>query len=76
MKERSMENKVATGGSPVTTTLLIVFVVLKLTGNIDWSWWWVLSPLWIPAAFFFAIILLGFILLKSSRPLFRWPQKD
>ena len=25
----------------------IVFVVLKLTGVIDWSWWWVMSPLWI-----------------------------
>jgi membrane protein YdbS with pleckstrin-like domain len=29
------------------TVLLVVFVVLKLTGNVDWSWWWVLSPLWI-----------------------------
>jgi hypothetical protein len=25
-------------------TLTIVFITLKLTGNIDWSWWWVLSP--------------------------------
>lgn len=24
----------------------IVFVVLKLCGVIDWSWWWVLSPMW------------------------------
>lgn len=30
--------------------LTIVFVVLRLTDNIDWSWWWVLSPLWISAA--------------------------
>lgn len=28
--------------------LFIVFLVLKLTGTIDWSWWWVTSPLWIP----------------------------
>jgi len=28
-------------------TLLIIFIVLKLTGLIAWSWWWVLSPLWI-----------------------------
>jgi hypothetical protein len=28
--------------------LTIVFVVLKLLDKIDWSWWWVLSPLWIP----------------------------
>jgi phosphoglycerol transferase MdoB-like AlkP superfamily enzyme len=35
----------------VTTTLLLVaFVVLNLTKVIDWSWWWVLSPLWIPVA--------------------------
>jgi hypothetical protein len=29
-------------------TLLIVFVVLKLTGVIAWGWFWVLSPLWLP----------------------------
>ena len=28
--------------------LFIVFLVLKLTGTIDWSWWWVTSPLWLP----------------------------
>lgn len=28
--------------------LAIAFVVLKLTGVIGWSWWWVLAPLWIP----------------------------
>ena len=27
--------------------LTIVFITLKLTGYITWSWWWVLSPLWI-----------------------------
>ena len=32
----------------IPTILLVVFVVLKLTGNIDWSWWWVMAPLWIP----------------------------
>lgn len=28
--------------------LTILFVGLKLTDHIDWSWWWVLSPIWIP----------------------------
>lgn len=28
--------------------LTIAFIVLKLTGYIDWSWWWVWSPLLIP----------------------------
>jgi len=31
----------------LATVLAIVFVVLKLTDVIAWSWWWVLSPLWI-----------------------------
>ena len=29
------------------TLLTVAFVVLKLCKVIDWSWWWVLSPLWI-----------------------------
>lgn len=29
---------------------IVTLVVLKLTGVITWSWWWVLSPLWISAA--------------------------
>lgn len=41
----------------VGETLLVVFVVLKLTGNIDWSWWWVLCPLWIPLLI--ALLALG-----------------
>jgi hypothetical protein len=28
--------------------LFITFLVLKLTGVIAWSWWWIFSPLWIP----------------------------
>jgi hypothetical protein len=41
--------------------LTIVFVVLKLTKAIDWSWVWVLSPVWISAAFAF-VIWLGFVI--------------
>lgn len=37
------------GGISFTGLLTIVFITLKLTGNIDWSWWWVLSPIWITA---------------------------
>lgn len=29
------------------SALCIVFITLKLTDNIDWSWWWVTSPVWI-----------------------------
>lgn len=42
--------------------LTIVFIVLKLTNYINWSWWWVMSPLWIPIAILLAVILLVSIL--------------
>lgn len=35
------------GGIGFTGLLTIAFIVLKLTHVIDWSWWWVLSPIWI-----------------------------
>lgn len=37
--------------------LTVAFIVLKLTNVIDWSWWWVLSPLWI--SFAIGILVLG-----------------
>jgi hypothetical protein len=44
------------------STIQTIFIVLKLVGAISWSWWWVLSPLWIPlvvlAIFLFVIYLL------------------
>jgi len=37
------------------TILFLIFMVLKLTNYIDWSWWWVTAPLWIP------IVIIGII---------------
>lgn len=54
----------SSGGIGFTGLLTIVFIVLKLTKYIDWSWWWVLSPIWIPVA----LVILGFplfLLLKK-----------
>lgn len=36
--------------------LTILFIALKLTGVIAWSWWWVLSPLWIGFALWLLIV--------------------
>ena len=36
------------GGIGLGGALLILFIALKLTGHINWSWWWVLAPAWIP----------------------------
>jgi hypothetical protein len=30
--------------------LTLIFITLKLLGKITWSWWWVLSPMWLPVA--------------------------
>lgn len=40
-------NKTPYIGVGIGDVLQIVFIVLKLCGVIDWSWWWVLSPTWI-----------------------------
>jgi len=48
--------------SPNAFTLLtLLFVALKLTGHIDWSWWWVLSPVWLVLAFVAAGLLAVFL---------------
>ena len=52
-------NTTTRSGLSITTILFIVFLVLKLTNLIDWSWWWVTSPLWIPAIILIIIFGLG-----------------
>lgn len=44
----------------IMTGLTFIFVIAKIWGKIDWSWWWVLSPIWISAiiAVFILIIVL------------------
>lgn len=43
----SKETKVVNKGIGFPGLLTILFIGLKLGKVIDWSWWWVLSPLWI-----------------------------
>jgi hypothetical protein len=59
-------------GTSLTGVLLIVFIVLKLTNNIDWSWWWVLSPLWIPILLVISIMLIGAILVGIIELFNKW----
>lgn len=62
MKDRNINvSSSSSSGIGFVGLLTIVFIVLKLLGKITWSWWWVLSPLWISAAFVILIIL-GFLL--------------
>lgn len=50
----------SSNGISFTGLLTIAFIVLKLTGYISWSWWWVLSPIWIPTIIALAILLVIF----------------
>ena len=53
----SKEQKITPINSSILTILFVVFLVLKLTGNINWSWWWITSPLWLPVAIILTIII-------------------
>lgn len=55
-------NNKSGSGLSLSAVLFIVFLVLKLTNNIDWSWWWVTSPLWIPFALVIGIIFIVFLI--------------
>ena len=56
----------ATGGIGFTGLLAIVFITLKLTDVIAWSWLWVLSPIWIPLVLV-ALIMFGIVLYEASK---------
>lgn len=55
----------------IPVLLSIVFIVMKLFRVIDWSWWWVVSPIWITLAWAFSVVLFcgifGFTLKKNDK---------
>jgi hypothetical protein len=57
-------NKETNDGIGLGMILFLIFMTLKLTGNIAWSWWWVTSPLWIPALIVLGMIALVVLLKK------------
>ena len=59
----------SSSGIRFTGLLTVVFITLKLTKVIGWSWWWVMSPLLIPAAIVLVLLLvIGVIaFMKNSK---------
>ena len=49
----------------LSTTLVLIFLVLKLTGTITWSWWYVFAP-WI-AEVAFVTVLFGIVFISLFR---------
>lgn len=61
----------SSGGVTFCGLLTIVFIILKLTGYIGWSWWWVLSPLWLPITVVFGLLCISCGLYWSYKQLFK-----
>jgi len=63
-----MEKKSYGGGMSAGGVLQLIFIVLKLTGVISWSWVWVLAPLWISFGIM-ALLLLALLIVKKAKGL-------
>lgn len=58
-----MSSEKTSGSIGFCGLLAIVFIALKLTGHITWSWLWVLSPIWIPPAVVIMVVIVIAVLL-------------
>jgi len=66
----SNDTYVSRGGIGFLGMLTLLFIGLKLTGYINWSWWWVLSPLWIPiwlVLMILFIIIIIYLIIKGVK---------
>lgn len=59
-----MENKNSGGGIGFCGALTLIFITLKLLKVINWSWWWVLCPVWIGILFWVIVVI---IIIMSQR---------
>jgi len=59
-----MSNNNQSGGVGIGTVLFLIFLVLKLCNVIDWSWWWIFSPILFPIAIIGLIVVVGLIQIK------------
>ena len=57
-------------GLGIVSILTLIFIILKITNKITWSWIWVLSPIWI--TFIFAIIIFAIILIVGRIKKGKW----
>ena len=57
---------VVSGGVTFLELLFVVFLVLKLIGVIDWSWWWVTAPLWGVFGLLLGILIIGLLFIAVA----------
>lgn len=63
----SQSSSSQSGGIGFVGLLAVLFIALKLTHVIAWSWWWVLSPVWISTGVVVAILLILAVGLFATR---------
>lgn len=56
-----MKKQQGNGGIGVFGLLGVAFIVMKLCGVIDWSWWWVTAPFWVGGIFTFVVIFIALL---------------
>ena len=62
MSNNNNNSNNSNGGIGFAGLLTVAFIVLKLMGVIAWSWWWVLSPIWISILLVITILIVAGIL--------------
>jgi len=64
-----MSKESSSSGVSFMGLLTILFIALKLTNFIDWSWWWVLSPMWLSGVILVLAVLLLVLIRKAKERL-------
>ncbi len=63
-----MSNKTSQSAFPIGGILLVIFITLKALNLIDWSWWWVFSPVWF-AILFGILVTIGVLIVQVRKNL-------
>ncbi len=61
------QQQTTTGGVGTLGVVQIVFIILKLIGVINWSWWLILIPVWIMIGFGFLALIVGLLFIAATK---------
>ncbi len=65
-KRMSDKNNNSSKNTIFIELLAVLFIALKLLGKINWSWWWVLSPIWIQLVIVLIVFIVFYFIDKDS----------
>lgn len=60
-------DKLKLGNSWFVYLLTLIFVLAKIFGKLDWSWWWVFSPIWLYSLFIILVLIVIFIVIMVNK---------